>query len=84
MTLAAHYRPEQRLLPRTPLENTKDRQVKYLEELSCMWCKSDNAHSCFSEKPDHIISDMSRAIIHRSDDHFFSKCRQITKANKSW
>jgi hypothetical protein len=54
---------ERQFIPRTPLWNTKDGTTKDLEDLSCVWGKSDNAHPCFSGNTDHIIADVSRTII---------------------
>jgi hypothetical protein len=53
---------EQPFIPRTPLENTKEGKIKDLEDLSCMWCKSCNAHTCFSENTDPTIADISRTM----------------------
>jgi hypothetical protein len=30
-----------------------------------MWCKDCGAHSCCSEKTDHIITETNRKIIHQ-------------------
>jgi hypothetical protein len=52
-------------ISRTPLENTKEGKIKDLEDRSCMWCKSHDAHPCLSENKNHIIADMSRTMIHQ-------------------
>jgi hypothetical protein len=56
--------------------------AKGLENLSCMWCKSYNAHLSLSEKTDHMISDMSRTIIPPSNNDFSTKFHQTMKASK--
>jgi hypothetical protein len=44
-----------------------------LKDLSCVSRKSYDAHSCVGEEIDHIISEMTRSIIHQYHSSFFSK-----------
>jgi hypothetical protein len=44
---------------------TPKRVTSNLKDLSCVWCKSYDAHSCLGEKTADIISDMNRTILHQ-------------------
>jgi hypothetical protein len=54
---------KRQFITRTPLENTKEGKIKDLEDLTCVWCRSYNAHPWCSEDTDHISADMSTKSI---------------------
>jgi hypothetical protein len=56
---------ESKFVSSPSLENTKDGHIKPLKDLHSVWCKSYDLHSCLDEEMDHIISDMTLAIIHQ-------------------
>jgi hypothetical protein len=80
-----HYELDSRMMvlewqfvPRTPFENTKQCHIKDLKDLSDLWCKSYDTHSCIREKTDHMIGDVSRALKHYQDWVFLRKSGQTS------
>jgi hypothetical protein len=68
--------PEPQFIPRMPLENTKEGQIKDPENLGCMWCKSYNAQTCFNKKMEHIINKTPTSFANTA------KPRKLTRYSK--
>jgi hypothetical protein len=75
---------ERHFTPRTPLKNTKEGKIKDLKDLSCMWCKSHDAHPCLSENMGHTMAGISRTMSHQLDGGFLSKDCPTTKSIDIW